>query len=112
MKVFNLCTGGSCLSQIFWEHENLSGLSVIWLFTLNYTRKRKKYFWPKFQAQQKSGLTAVWLKWDPHVYGPNELRFALCVQETSPYEVLVLDNWCLYCKKVLDEPKVWVGDNT
>ena len=24
-------TGGSHLSWIFWEHENLSGLSVIWL---------------------------------------------------------------------------------
>ena len=24
-------TGGSRLSRIFWEHENLSGLSVIWL---------------------------------------------------------------------------------
>ena len=24
-------TGGSRLSQIFWEHANLSGLSVIWL---------------------------------------------------------------------------------
>ena len=29
--------GGSHLSHIFWEHENLSSLS-----TLNYTRKRKK----------------------------------------------------------------------
>ena len=27
-------TGGSCLSQIFWEHENLSGLSIIWLIQL------------------------------------------------------------------------------
>ena len=27
------CTGGSRLSQIFWEHENLSGLSVIWLIS-------------------------------------------------------------------------------
>ena len=24
-------TGGSRLSWIFWEHENLSGLSIIWL---------------------------------------------------------------------------------
>ena len=37
---FNEClndkvyTGGSCLSQIFWEHENLSGLSIIWLIQL------------------------------------------------------------------------------
>ena len=27
-------TGGSHLSQIFWEHENLSGLSIIWLIKL------------------------------------------------------------------------------
>ena len=27
-------TGGSHLSRIFWEHENLSGLSVIWLIQL------------------------------------------------------------------------------
>ena len=27
-------TGGSRLSQIFWEHENLSSLSVIWLIQL------------------------------------------------------------------------------
>ena len=27
-------TGGSCLSRIFWEHENLSGLSIIWLIQL------------------------------------------------------------------------------
>ena len=26
-------TGGSHLSQIFWEHENLSGLSVIWFIS-------------------------------------------------------------------------------
>ena len=27
-------TGGSCLSQIFWEHENLSGLSIIQVIQL------------------------------------------------------------------------------
>ena len=27
-------TGGSHLSQIFWEHENLSDLSIIWLIQL------------------------------------------------------------------------------
>ena len=27
-------TGGSHLSWIFWEHENLSGLSIIWLIQL------------------------------------------------------------------------------
>ena len=29
-----LYTGGSCLSRIFWEHENLSDLSVIRLIRL------------------------------------------------------------------------------
>ena len=28
-------TGGSRLSRIFWEHTNLSGLSVIWLISTN-----------------------------------------------------------------------------
>ena len=27
-------TGGSHLSRIFWEHENLSSLSIIWLIQL------------------------------------------------------------------------------
>ena len=30
----HLYTGGPCLSQIFWEHENLSGLNVIQLIQL------------------------------------------------------------------------------
>ena len=55
-------TGGSCLSQIFWEHENLSGLSNYYN-KFNYTKKFGKKIWPK----QESGLTAVWLKWDPPV---------------------------------------------
>ena len=29
-----LSTGGSRLSRIFWEHENLSGLSIIRLIQL------------------------------------------------------------------------------
>ena len=36
------------------------------MFTLNYTRKRKKN-WQKIWAKQVSGLTTVWLKWDPPV---------------------------------------------
>ena len=54
-------TGGSHLGWIFWEHENLSGLSVL------YTRKRKKQFWQKIWAKQESGFTAVWLK-QTHLY--------------------------------------------
>ena len=30
----NLDTGGYRLSQVFWEHENLSGLSIIWFIQL------------------------------------------------------------------------------
>ena len=63
-------TGGSHLSQIFWEHENLSSLSVIWLIYIKYTMKRKKN-WQKIQAKQESRLTAVQLKWDLPVFIPS-----------------------------------------
>ena len=32
----------SCLSHIFWEHENFSGLSVIWLISTKYNEKGEK----------------------------------------------------------------------
>ena len=33
--IFARCnTGGSRLNRIFWEHENLTGLSIIWLIQL------------------------------------------------------------------------------
>ena len=35
-------TGGSCLSQIFWEHENLSGLSVLWLIYIELYKEKEK----------------------------------------------------------------------
>ena len=35
-SLVNTGTGGSCLSQIFWEHENQSGLSVIWLIYIKF----------------------------------------------------------------------------
>ena len=68
---FSVCvqsTGGSHLSQIFWEHENLSGLSVIWHINIKLYKEKEKEFWQKIQAKQESGLTTVWLKWDPPVY--------------------------------------------
>ena len=34
-------TGGSCLSQIFWEHEILSGLSVIWLIYIKLYKEKE-----------------------------------------------------------------------
>ena len=65
-------TGGSRLSQIFWEHENQSSLLVIQLIYIKLYRKlyRKKEtkFWKKIWAKQESGLTAVQFKWDPPVH--------------------------------------------
>ena len=61
-------TGGSCLSQIFWEHENQSGLLVIRLIYIKLYRKKETKFWKKkIWAKRESGLTAVWLKQDPPV---------------------------------------------
>ena len=40
-------TGGSCLSQILWEHENQSGLLVIWLIYIKLYRKKETKFWGK-----------------------------------------------------------------
>ena len=60
-------TGGSCLSWIFWEHENLSGLSVIWLIYIKLYNKKETKFCQKIRAKWESGLSAVQLKWDPPV---------------------------------------------
>ena len=59
-------TGGSHLSQIFWEHENLSSLSVIWLIYIKLYRRKEKN-WQKIQAKWESGLTVVSLKRDPPI---------------------------------------------
>ena len=59
-------TGGSSLSRNFWEHENQSGLLVIWLICIKLYRKKEKN-WQKIWTKQESGLTAVWLKQDPPV---------------------------------------------
>ena len=40
-------TGGSCLSRIFWEHENQSGLLVIWLIYIKLYMKMENKFWEK-----------------------------------------------------------------
>ena len=61
-------TGGSRLSRIFWEHKNLSGLSIIRLIYIKLYRKKETKFWrKKIRAKRESGLTAVRLKWDPPV---------------------------------------------
>ena len=62
-----MITGGSCLSQIFWEHENLSGLSVIQIIITIYIKLCKEKDWEKIWAKWESGLTAVELKQDPPV---------------------------------------------
>ena len=62
----NHYTGGSHLSWIFWEHENLPGLNVIQLIHYNkfyYTRKFGKTIW----AKRESSLTVVCLKQDSPV---------------------------------------------
>ena len=61
------CTGGSYLSQIFWEHETLSGLLVIWLIYIKLYKEKEKKIWQKIWAKWESGLTDVQLKWDPPV---------------------------------------------
>ena len=61
-------TGGSRLSQIFWEYKNQSGLLVIRLIYIKLYRKKEAKFWKKkIRAKRESGLTAVWLKRDPPV---------------------------------------------
>ena len=61
------CTGGSYLRWIFWEHENLSGLSVLIYIKLYKEKEKNKQFWQKILAKQESGLTTVWLQQDPPV---------------------------------------------
>ena len=70
-----LCTGGSRLSQIFWEHENQSSLLVIRLIYIKLYRKKETKFWKKIWAKRESSLTTVWLKWDPPV-----MSFSLCIK--------------------------------
>ena len=62
-------TGGSRLSQIFWEHENTVRLKhypayPIIIISLIIQRNLATKIWAKWE----SSLTAVWLKWDPPVY--------------------------------------------
>ena len=58
-------TGGSHLSRIFWEHENLFGLSVIRLIYIKLYKEKERKNWQKIRAKRESGLTAVRLKRDP-----------------------------------------------
>ena len=64
--------GGFCLSRIFWEHEILSGLSVIWLIYIILYKEKEIKIWQKFRAKREPGLTAVRLKQDPPVL-PNSV---------------------------------------
>ena len=101
-------TGGSCLSWIFWEHEILSGLSVIQLTYIKLYKEKEKKIWQEIWAKWDSSLTAVWLKWDPPVYGlqkpfkmeldklknkQTNIIILLCLDKTSEWDnsfVLVL----------------------
>ena len=61
-------TGGSHLSQIFWEQENLSNLKhypayPIIIISLIIQRNLATKIW----AKRESGLNTVWLKRDPPV---------------------------------------------
>ena len=44
--------------------------------------------------------------------GPSELKLTVYMQETSLYVILILDNSIYVVKVILDEPKIWVRDNT
>ena len=47
-----------------------------------------------------------------HIYRSKSLETShRCSQEAS-FQILVLADQCMYCKKGLDEPKLWVGDST
>ena len=62
-------TGGSHLSRIFWEHENLSNLSIILAYPIIIISLIiQKNLATKIWAKWESGLTAVRLKQDPPVF--------------------------------------------
>ena len=68
-NLMGIFTGGSCLSRIFWEHENQSGLLVIWLIYIKLNREKgNQILGKKIRAKHESGLTAVRLKRDPPVF--------------------------------------------
>ena len=69
MHIVNgISTGGSRLSRIFWEHENLSSLSIIRLIQIIIISLIiQRNLATKIRAKQESSLTAVRLKWDPPV---------------------------------------------
>ena len=72
----------------FWEYESLSDLWVIQLIsTIKYTNYTK-IFWKKIQVKWESGLTTVWLNWDP-------LYLALqTVQGLPGSQVPAFPCWC------------------
>ena len=43
ISVVKMYTGGSHLSRIFWEHENLPGLSVLIYIKLNKEKKKNNF---------------------------------------------------------------------
>ena len=78
---------GSCLNWIFWEHENQSGLLVIWLIYIKLYRKKETKFWKKIWAKQEYGLTAVRLKWDLPVFIKEHINgFVLFTKWSTPLQ--------------------------
>ena len=82
------CTGRSSLSRNFWQHENLSGLSIIQLIHLlllkPYLVNLLNLFWQKIRAKWEYGLTAVQLKRDPPV-----LHYCRCYYYRAGWWLLV-----------------------
>ena len=71
-------TGGSRLSQIFGEHENLPSLSVIQLIYIKLYKEKEKKNRQKIWAKWESAFTAVRFKWDPfvHVWQKSQTTFS------------------------------------
>ena len=62
------------LKPEFWEHKNLSSLSVL-LYIITLYKEKEKQFWQKIWAKWESSLTTVWLKQDPPVIDKVKLNW-------------------------------------
>ena len=88
-------TGGSHLSQVFCEYENLSSLSVIWLISTNLHVSWTCTILAKISAKWETGLTAVWLMWDPPVVSDVDTNYVsekfenFCKIQCMPHTVII-----------------------
>ena len=69
----------------------------------------KIYLIVKMQVQAERGCRKM--KFQLTYMFPNELKLTVYMQGTSFYIALILDNSIYVVKGILDEPKLWVGDN-